>query len=899
MVAWLLLLAGSARADQRLVEAAGALERGADVEAARLGRSAKPRDDGELVIARVEVRTGRIAEAEQRLRAILARDPRHVDARIELGRLLRATGRPQLAKPIWNGFFDDYEQGRIDKRSAHELCAVAIAARYLGSYQDANAVFKDAVDADPSYEPAHVEWGDTFLEKYAVGEAEQDALAALKLRPDDPEAHLLLARVKLEQSYDVAAALKELTAALRVNPRHTGALALRAELCADNEEYAAAGKLARAALAVDPKDEGAHAVLAAIAALHDDAKAFAVERDAVLAVDPRASGFFHRVAESLVKQHRYVEANDLEQEALKLVPDDAVALGAIAQNWLRLGGHEKEGLEALHRAWARDDYNVRTHNLLNLFEDCRSARPGERCDLGVIPKEYETVAAGPFQLRVPKQEKEVLEKIVPPMVSEEWKELTARYGFTPEGPLAIELYADPSHYAVRTVGLPGLEALGVTFGKIVTGRSPSEGRFNWGMMLWHEVGHVFSIQLSRARVPRWFTEGLAEYETARHDPSWTRHTHAELAEALQGGRLLSVGELNTGFLHARTVSGMVVAYHEAAEAVAFLIRRFGFEKAVEALRLYGAGKETPAVLRAVTGLDVPAFDAAFREALRARLKVYEGQFILRSSDFADLDGLAAQAKERPADGRVQALYALALLHDAHDLQRAEEQLKKARAAGAPTKEALFAAAEIILAGKDWAAGQQALETLIKAGGDGYDARMKLAETLVHLGRPAEALREAALAKTLDPENSEPYELSAKILLSQKREDEAIPELFAAARLDVHDPSLPALLVEKLAARGRWKEVREAAALGAWITPMDAAMRTQAGRAALALSDPAGAVRELEIALACAPKSPGSVRGLLARALDAVGDHARARREATEALKLAPEDPDARAVLGGR
>jgi hypothetical protein len=48
------------------------------------------------------------------------------------------------------------------------------------------------------------------------------------------------------------------------------------------------------------------------------------------------------------------------------------------------------------------------------------------------------------------------------------------------------------------------------------------------MVLTHELAHVFAIQLSRSRVPRWFTEGLSEVETARLRPEWTRHDDAAL-----------------------------------------------------------------------------------------------------------------------------------------------------------------------------------------------------------------------------------------------------------------------------------------------------------------------------------------------------------------------------------
>jgi len=42
----------------------------------------------------------------------------------------------------------------------------------------------------------------------------------------------------------------------------------------------------------------------------------------------------------------------------------------------------------------------------------------------------------------------------------------------------------------------------VCFGQVITAMSPSNGDINWGMVLWHELGHVFAIQLSNSRVPR-------------------------------------------------------------------------------------------------------------------------------------------------------------------------------------------------------------------------------------------------------------------------------------------------------------------------------------------------------------------------------------------------------------
>src|SRR5690606_38131953 len=110
-------------------------------------------------------------------------------------------------------------------------------------------------------------------------------------------------------------------------------------------------------------------------------------------------------------------------------------------------------------------------------------------------------------------------------------------GFEPEAPIGIELYESREQFAVRTSGLPQTAIQGVCFGKTLATLSLAEEPANLGMTLWHELAHVFHIQLSKSRVPRWFTEGLAELETALHRPEWSRELDPQLFGALLDGRL--------------------------------------------------------------------------------------------------------------------------------------------------------------------------------------------------------------------------------------------------------------------------------------------------------------------------------------------------------------------------
>jgi hypothetical protein len=109
------------------------------------------------------------------------------------------------------------------------------------------------------------------------------------------------------------------------------------------------------------------------------------------------------------------------------------------------------------------------------------------------------------------------------MLGEAWGAMKVHYMFAPTTPVQVELYANREQFSVRTSGLPNIGIEGVCFGHVVAAMSPKSEPFNWGNVLWHELGHVFAIQLSKNHVPRWFTEGLSEYETMiRAGPSGAR-----------------------------------------------------------------------------------------------------------------------------------------------------------------------------------------------------------------------------------------------------------------------------------------------------------------------------------------------------------------------------------------
>ncbi len=779
---------------------------------------------------------GRYAEAKTRLEA-LARAPGELEARYELGLLYRATGDRPAARAIWNGFYDDYDQGRIDKTSSKQLLYVARAAQLLGGYKDANDTFRDAVAADENGKDgarANIGWARLFLEKYDAGHAEVCLDEALKILPHDPDGRTLLARVKLEQSYDVPAALRELDRAEKAAPGWPEAMAIRAEIAMQAARLDEVRTLALRLLATNPTDVAAHTLLAGRALLLDEPARYTEQRVAVLATNPRESRFFHDLAELLVRNHRYEDAIALEEEALKIYPKDAVARAAYGANLLRLG-REPEGLAALRESWRGDKYNVRTYNLLQLFEE-------------VIPKRYTVIDAPPFKLRVATDEKKIIEATVVPLLQRARAALDVAYG-TKLGPVTIELYADPKHYAVRTIGLPGLDAIGVTFGPVITAMSPSVGKFNWGMVLWHELSHVYAIRASRSRVPRWFTEGLSEYETTAVDPTWTRRTSAELAGALQRGALLRVWDLDQAFVSSRDLAHVVVAYHEASAAVTYFVERTGRRGVVAALASFAAGHDFATVVRETTGEAMSEFDLHFRAWLDRRLAVYRGQLLIGSSDVSDGASLEAAYQEKH-DPRTRGLLALARLQ-AGDVAGAA-----VLATGeSPSLEMRYAAVKVALAQKDLSLATTQLATLRAAGGAGADVELVAARVHKAAGRTDDAWSSLAQAAKDDPDRAEPWDLAAELAVLQPRpsactEAKACAEaaLSHAVPLDVMSARAAKSLFHLRVGLGL-ASAGDAAKRVLEVAPFDGALRSDYAKW-LAQRDPTEAERQAALARAC-------------------------------------------------
>ena len=312
-----------------------------------------------------------------------------------------------------------------------------------------------------------------------------------------------------------------------------------AQLDLDNARFDAARERIDQVLKSNESDLDARSLLAAIAYVRTGRQAFDTEARRVLAINP-AYGEVYRVAADLAaRNYRFDEAVALSREAVALDPSNSRAFADLGLQLMRTGD-EPDARKALDRAFQANGFDRVTLNLLNLLDKL---------------EKFDVVQDADLTFKFQPDETAVLKEYAIPLAHDALKTLSAKYQFTPKGPILIEVFPVHDDFAVRNLGLPGLiGALGACFGRVVSIDSPharQPGTFSWQATLWHELAHVITLQMSNQRVPRWLTEGISVYEEGRARPEWGRDMEVPFAMAMEQGKVLKLKDLNSGLHQAR------------------------------------------------------------------------------------------------------------------------------------------------------------------------------------------------------------------------------------------------------------------------------------------------------------------------------------------------------------
>src|SRR5690606_4491599 len=178
---------------------------------------------------------------------------------------------------------------------------------------------------------------------------------------------------------------------------------------------------------------------------------------------------------------RYRECGEFLQQAVAVQPDHWEAHLELGQNYLRLN-QVTPAVDHVRASYEGDAFNPKTVNLMRLLDTFL-----EKMEV----LSYPNPPQGPFptlQLRLDRREAPVLETYARELAEDSIALYSERYRFTPKEPIVVEIYPNHEDFVVRSIGMPGVGLLGVTFGYLFAMDSPTAHpageSYHWGTTLW-------------------------------------------------------------------------------------------------------------------------------------------------------------------------------------------------------------------------------------------------------------------------------------------------------------------------------------------------------------------------------------------------------------------------------
>lgn len=632
--------------------------------------------------------------------------------------------------------------------------AFTVSAQTLGQaeafwkarrYQDANNEFRALVARYPKNPDYRVRWGRMYLEHWQPNIASDLFKEALEIKADHAGALLGLALVAAENFEGQGEALAR--KALEADPKLLEAQELLARIALEDNNNRKATEEANKALAIDPASVEGKAILATIDLLAD-------KKDT--SWDPHSARGYETIGHFFVLNRRYEEGIQYYRKALELDPQLYTARSELGINLMRLG-QDVEAFKQLETCYNAGFQDYATVNSLKLIDSYKNF---------VEFKTPRTI------LKVQKKEAELLRLYFEPEMERILTTYERKYKIKLDRPVQVEVYPDHEDFAVRTLGVPGLGALGVTFGYVLAMDSPSgrpPGQFHWASTLWHEMSHVFTLTGTGSRVPRWFTEGLAVHEETAVNPEWGDRTSPMVLKAIKDKKLLPVTELDRGFVHPTEAAQVIVSYFQGGRICDYINEKWGWDTLLAMLHDFGAGEETAAVIRKELKIEPEEFDKRFFAFVEADTKKQVDHFEQYSggmkliSELAKSKAYEAIIKEGE---KIQDWYP-----DYVEDNNLYEILAKA-----------------YLETNNKPAAMAELERYVKIGGRNPETIKKLAKMLVEAGRKKDAADVLARLNYIYPLDNEAHQLLGSFWLEQGNASGAMREFRAVV---AHNPIDPA------------------------------------------------------------------------------------------------------------
>jgi tetratricopeptide (TPR) repeat protein len=618
--------------------------------------------------------------------------------------------------------------------------------RKQGRFQDSNEVFK-ALDAkSPNNTDILAHWGMLF---YDTHRQEDDAAKlfteALAAKKDNALALYGLALLAADGYDHKAAGMAQ--KALDADPKMVGAQELLARLALEDNNNAKAEEEAKKALAIDPNSVGGKAILATLDWLAD-------KKDSPW--DPKTARGYEIAGHFFTLNRRYEEGIALLRKAVEMDPVLFTARADLGVNLMRLGKQE-EAYEQLKRCF---DSGFASHAVVNSLK------------LMDTYKNFVTYKTDRMILKVNKKESDLLTPYFASEIDRAIKTYEDKYKMKLKEPVQVEVYPNHEDFAVRTLGMPGLGALGVTFGYAIAMDSPSgrpPGSFHWASTLWHEMSHVFTLTMTGHRVPRWFTEGIAVHEETAASPEWGDRLGPDEIGAIKEHQLLPITELDRGFIHPVRPQQVTISYFQGGKIVDFITDKWGWDKILAMLKDFANGEETAVVIRKELKVEPADFDKQFLANLENETKDVVAKF----DDWKKRVKIVADAvKAKDWDGVIKEGSAIRDFYpdyvEDHSIYELLAQAYEAKG--------------------DKKAQMAQLHAYVKRGGRNPESIKKTAKLLEESGNKAEAAAVLERLNVIYPMDNPAHQMLGSLLLDQGKTAGAVREFGAVVANKPIDPA---------------------------------------------------------------------------------------------------------------
>lgn len=464
---------------------------------------------------------------------------------------------------------------------------------------------------------------------------------------------------------------------LELDPNHPTALSLQAEQRIHDRRFADGEAIVRKILALNPRHLQARADLAALDYLQNRTESFQTAFEGDRKANPKSSRFPATLGAHLKALYRFADASPYLQEAIARDPKDAESMTALGE-CLAHTGKEKEALEMLRRADESEPGFAHPWRT-NMIQA-----------LAVLEDQYVETSTEHFRLKMSPDLEPVLKETLAPFYEATRSSYGERYGYVPKGPVQVKVFTLFDDFSARTIGFTGFGALGVCFGELITSVSPVtvpfRGNFSYLDTAWHEYAHVVHLGISKGRVPRWFTEGLATLEEVKRNPGFDRHMELDLLEARHTQQIYPILELNSAFRGPRIIFG----YYQGGLLCEMLEKRSSTAKFVEALELFGKDLPLDEVLKRAFGMTGEEIDKEFLAFVDKKLEKVR---VRPRLDEKTIGKLKTQITKNPKD--LAALHSLGWAFARRgNLIEADGVLVKLRAAAPDDADASLIRAEV-------------------------------------------------------------------------------------------------------------------------------------------------------------------------------------------------------------